>query len=94
MRIAITGGAGCLGSNLVEHFLAGGHQILVIDNFATSGPEVVPADIPGLTVVEGSIADAHTRRCLTALVFGELHHTQNAHDHGAVEAEFLDLSTE
>jgi len=56
MRIMITGGAGCLGSNLIEHWLPQGHQIFVIDNFATGKREVVP-EVPGLTVVEGSIAD-------------------------------------
>ena len=56
MRILITGGAGCLGSNLVEHWLPQGHEILVIDNFATGKREVVPA-IEGLMVREGSVAD-------------------------------------
>ena len=57
MKILITGGAGCLGSNLIEHWLPNGHEIYVIDNFATGKREVVPA-IKGLTVVEGSIANA------------------------------------
>lgn len=56
MRIVITGGAGCLGSNLIEHWLPQGHEILVIDNFATGKREVVP-ELPGLTLIEGSIAD-------------------------------------
>ena len=56
MRILITGGAGCLGSNLIEHWLPQGHEIFVIDNFATGKREVVPA-IPSLSVREGSIAD-------------------------------------
>lgn len=56
MRIIITGGAGCLGSNLLEHWLPQGHEILVMDNFATGKREVVPA-LAGLTLVEGSIAD-------------------------------------
>lgn len=56
MRLLITGGAGCLGSNLVEHYLPQGHQILVIDNFATGRREVLP-ELPGLMVVEGSVAD-------------------------------------
>lgn len=56
MRILITGGAGCLGSNLVEHYLPQGHDILVIDNFATGKREVLPA-LTGLKVVEGSIAE-------------------------------------
>jgi nucleoside-diphosphate-sugar epimerase len=56
VRLLITGGAGCLGSNLVEFYLPQGHEILVIDNFATGRREVLP-EIPGLTLVEGSIAD-------------------------------------
>ena len=56
MRILITGGAGCLGSNLIEHWLPQGHEIFVIDNFATGKREVVP-EIPGLAVKEGSIVD-------------------------------------
>jgi UDP-glucose 4-epimerase len=57
MRILITGGAGCLGSNLIEHWLPQGHEIFVIDNFATGKREVVP-EVKGLTVQEGTIADA------------------------------------
>lgn len=57
MRLLITGGAGCLGSNLVERYFAQGHPICVIDNFATGKREVVPPQT-GLTVVQGSIADA------------------------------------
>jgi nucleoside-diphosphate-sugar epimerase len=56
MRILITGGAGCLGSNLIEHWLPQGHEIFVIDNFATGKREVVPS-LPGLTLREGSIAE-------------------------------------
>ena len=56
MRILITGGAGCLGSNLIEHWLPKGHQILVIDNFATGKQEVVP-EVKGLTVAKGDIAN-------------------------------------
>jgi UDP-glucose 4-epimerase len=56
MRILITGGAGSLGSNLVEWLLPKGHEVLVIDNFATSMRGVLPED-EGLEIVEGSIAD-------------------------------------
>jgi len=56
MRILITGGAGCLGSNLIERYFPQGHEICVIDNFATGKKEVVPAQ-PGLQVIEGTISD-------------------------------------
>lgn len=57
MRVLITGGAGTLGSNLVDRLLPQGRAILVIDNFATGARGNLPA-APGLEVVEGSIADA------------------------------------
>lgn len=56
MRLLITGGAGSLGSSLVEKYLPDGYEIFVIDNFITGKREVL-ADIEGLTVVEGSIND-------------------------------------
>ncbi|MBT9136466.1 MAG: UDP-glucose 4-epimerase [Firmicutes bacterium] len=56
MRIFITGGAGCLGSNLIEHWLPQGHHIFVLDNFATGKREVVPP-VSCLELREGSIAD-------------------------------------
>jgi nucleoside-diphosphate-sugar epimerase len=57
MRILLTGGAGCLGSNLLEHWIPRGHDVFVLDNFATGSREVLP-DVPGLTIQEGSVADA------------------------------------
>ncbi|MCA3267125.1 MAG: NAD-dependent epimerase/dehydratase family protein [Azospirillum sp.] len=57
MRVLITGGAGCLGSNLVEHWLPGDHALCTIDNFATGKRQLVTG-VPGLEFHEGSIADA------------------------------------
>ena len=57
MRILITGGAGCLGSNLVEHWIPQGHQLHLVDNFATGKREVVPSHSQ-VTFTEGTIADA------------------------------------
>ena len=56
MKIFITGGAGCLGSNLIEHWIPAGHEILVLDNFMTSKKEVLP-EVPGLKVIQGDVAD-------------------------------------
>ena len=56
MKILITGGAGTLGSNLVEKFIPEGHKVLVIDNFSTGNREVIP-NVEGLTLVEGDISD-------------------------------------
>lgn len=55
-----------MGSNLVERYLLRGHDVLVLDNFATGRREVVPSGIRGLTVVEGSVADgALVERCFS-----------------------------
>lgn len=74
MRILITGGAGCLGSNLIERWLPDGHEILVIDNFSTGKQEVVP-DIKGLSLIEGSIAE----RSLVAKAFDDFKPTHVVH---------------
>lgn len=58
MRILITGGAGCLGSNLTERYLDRGDSVLVIDNFATGHRGSLPDSHAGLTLIEGSVADS------------------------------------
>lgn len=35
MRVLITGGAGFLGSHIVDHLIAGGHEVVVFDNLLT-----------------------------------------------------------
>lgn len=74
MRILVTGGAGCLGSNLIEHWLPRGHDILVIDNFAT-GPREFMAGILDLKLLEGTIADAS----LVERAFSEFRPTHVVH---------------
>jgi len=39
MRILITGGAGFIGSHLVDHYLDRGHEVIVIDNLITGREE-------------------------------------------------------
>lgn len=56
MRVLITGGSGFVGSHTVDRLLPKGHQILVIDNFATGRKDNL-SNRPGLTVVEGTIAN-------------------------------------
>ncbi|MGL4831055.1 MAG: UDP-glucose 4-epimerase GalE [Propionibacteriaceae bacterium] len=40
MRVLVTGGAGFIGSHTIIHLLHAGHEVLVVDNFINSNPEV------------------------------------------------------
>ena len=44
MRAAVTGGAGFIGSNLVDALLARGDEVTVVDNLATGKRDYVNAD--------------------------------------------------
>ena len=57
MKILVTGGCGQVGSHVTELLLTRGDEVLVIENFATGRREHLPVEHPGLTLVEGSIAD-------------------------------------
>ena len=69
LRLLITGGAGFIGSHTCLVLLEGGHQLVVLDNFANSSPESLRRvqELAGhravdrLSVVEGDI------RCKTDL---------------------------
>src|ERR1035437_8776070 len=56
-KYLITGGAGFIGSNLARYILAKGHQVVVLDNFATGKRENL-AEIQGrIELIEGDIRD-------------------------------------
>src|SRR5690606_39021984 len=56
-KILITGGAGFIGSNLTEHFLGQGHQVVVLDNFSTGHRHNLAqhANNPDFELIEGDI---------------------------------------
>ncbi len=56
-KILITGGAGFIGSNLVEHFLGKGYQVVVLDNFATGHRHNIAQheNNPNFNLIEGDI---------------------------------------
>ncbi|MBN8647338.1 MAG: NAD-dependent epimerase/dehydratase family protein [Caulobacterales bacterium] len=56
-RVLITGGAGCLGANIIDRYGENGNQYLVIDNFATSDRAVLEGFSKSIQVIEGSVYD-------------------------------------
>ena len=51
MRVAVTGGAGYIGSVVTDQLIAAGHEVLVIDNLSrvTSTPSPRPRNLPRST---------------------------------------------
>lgn len=61
MRILVTGGAGYVGSVSAEALVGHGHEVTVLDSFATAGRG---ADLAGAELVEGTYGDRDAVRGL------------------------------
>jgi UDP-N-acetylglucosamine/UDP-N-acetyl-alpha-D-glucosaminouronate 4-epimerase len=59
-KYLVTGGAGFIGSNLVRRILAEGHEVVVLDNFATGKRENLADIAAQITLIEGDIRDRKT----------------------------------
>lgn len=57
----VTGGAGFIGSHLVERLISDGHQVMVLDNFSTGRRANLAHldDHPALRIIHSDIADLH-----------------------------------
>jgi UDP-N-acetylglucosamine 4-epimerase len=64
MKILVTGGAGFIGSNLVDHFLSLGHQVVCLDNLSTGYKKNIEHNLgnPNFTFIEADIRDLDTCR--------------------------------
>lgn len=57
MKALVTGGAGFIGSHIVDRLLEDGHSVVVIDNFSTGHRSNLPDNQDKLEVVECDIRD-------------------------------------
>ena len=56
--VLITGGAGFIGSNLVDGLLAKGYAVRILDDLSTGKRSNLPLDNPKVELIEGNVADA------------------------------------
>lgn len=56
-KVLVTGGAGFIGSHLVEELVAQGAEVVVLDNFSTGKRENLSRVAPSIRLIEGSVAD-------------------------------------
>jgi nucleoside-diphosphate-sugar epimerase len=57
MRFVVTGGAGFIGSHLVEHLVHAGHDVTVLDDLSTGKRENLAPWKSSIRFIEGSITD-------------------------------------
>jgi len=57
MKILVTGGAGFIGSNIVEELIKNGHEVVILDNFSLGSMENLESVKDGVMVVKGDIRD-------------------------------------
>jgi nucleoside-diphosphate-sugar epimerase len=70
----VTGGAGFIGSHLVEGLLAKGHRVRVLDNFATSTRENIKPVGEKIELMEGDIRNLTTVHTAMRQVDFVFHH--------------------
>lgn len=61
-RVLVTGGAGFIGSNLIESLLDSGNDVVCLDNFSTGKRNNIEIFLsnPRFRLIEGDIRDLHT----------------------------------
>jgi nucleoside-diphosphate-sugar epimerase len=74
MRYLVTGGAGFIGSHLVEHLVAAGEEVVVLDDLSAGRRENLAAVWGRIRFVEGSVTHRDTCRRVMEGVDCVLHH--------------------
>ncbi|MFZ0638468.1 MAG: SDR family oxidoreductase [Candidatus Acidiferrales bacterium] len=62
MRYLVTGGAGFIGSNIVDELLRRGHDVTVLDDFSSGKEENLATAVKKIRLVRGDICDLEAAR--------------------------------
>lgn len=62
MRYLVTGGAGFIGSNIVDEILRRGHEVTVLDDFSSGKEENIAGALKRIRLIRGSICDLAAAR--------------------------------
>ncbi len=91
MKIAVTGGAGFIGSHIVDAYIEEGHEVVVIDNFSTGRRENVHplAKIVEMDVADPAIADVFAEEKFDVLN----HHAAQTNVRHSLEHPESDIQT-
>jgi UDP-glucose 4-epimerase len=74
VRYLITGGAGFIGSHLVEHLVAAGHEVTVLDDLSSGRRANLATVRRAIRFIRGSVTDLNTCRRAVERVDCVLHH--------------------
>jgi len=77
-RFLVTGGAGFIGSHLVQRLVRDGHDVTVLDDFSSGDRENLAGVADRIRVIEGSITDANACRDAMRGATYVLHHAAMA----------------
>ena len=69
MKILVTGGAGFIGSHIVDTFLSAGHEVCVVDDLSTGFRHNVPSGVTFLQQVDGFLEVGVPVFYVTTIVF-------------------------
>jgi UDP-glucose 4-epimerase len=90
-KVLVTGGAGFIGSHLVDALLARGASVVVYDNFCTGHAEFLPPNSPKLQVVRGDVLDLPALKTASVDCDFIFHFQANADVRGGKDNTRVDL---